>query len=176
MGPSKESGDFMIACLDVYYRSTHAIAACVLFKGWCDHLSIRQIKEEIENVRPYEPGRFYRRELPCLLRVLNKVNVPLEAVVIDGYAWLGDNQSPGLGAYLFKALNESVPVIGVAKNRFKGSESALQVFRGRSKRPLFITAAGIDREIAAGYILRMHGEYRIPTLLKEADRLCRGEI
>ena len=166
----------MIACVDVYYASTHAVAACVLFKGWCDHLSVRQITEKIENVRPYEPGLFYRRELPCLLRVLNKVKEPLEAVIIDGYAWLGDNQTPGLGAYLFKALNESVPVIGVAKSSFKGSESALKVFRGPSKRPLFVTAAGIDMEIAADHILGMHGKYRIPTLLKEADRLCRIKI
>ena len=166
----------MIACMDVYYRSTHAVAACVLFKGWCDHLSVRQIAEKIQNVRPYEPGRFYRRELPCLIRVLNEVREPLEAVIIDGYAWLEDNKSPGLGAYLFKALNESVPVIGVAKSSFKGSDSALHVFRGRSKRPLFITAAGMDRQIAADHIIRMHGKYRIPTLLREADRLCRIKI
>jgi len=35
------------------------------------------------------------------------------------------------------------------------------------------TAEGIDTETAKQYIRNMHGEYRIPTLLKRVDALCR---
>ncbi|MCX5894325.1 MAG: endonuclease V [Proteobacteria bacterium] len=124
-------------------------------------------------IKPYTPGKFYERELPCLLQVLKKVKVPLDVVVIDGYVWLGEN-SPGLGAYLYCALGKKVPVIGVAKSKFKGSEHAEKVFRGNSKRPLYITAAGIDPEVATKNTSHMHGTFRIPTLLKKVDFLCRS--
>jgi deoxyribonuclease V len=46
--------------------------------------------------------------------------------------------------------------------------------RGKSKNPLYVTAVGIDQRLAASYIARMHGKYRIPTLLKTADRISKG--
>ncbi len=64
-------------------------------------------------------------------------------------------------------------VFGVAKSRFVGAVDAVPVTRGRSSRPLFVTAAGMDPEEAAEKIRIMHGAYRIPTMLKLADRLCR---
>ncbi len=169
----EDSENLMIACVDVYYKGSGAVAACILFRDWADESSIKQIIEHIEEVKPYEPGRFYMRELPCLLCVLDRARDPLDTVVIDGYVWLADKGSPGLGAYLYKALGESIPIIGVAKSRYKGGKMAQRIFRGRSKRPLYITAAGIDPGIAADYISIMHGKYRIPTLLKEVDQLCR---
>jgi hypothetical protein len=35
---------------------------------------------------PYEPGAFYKRELPFLLQVLRAAAAPIETVVIDGVA------------------------------------------------------------------------------------------
>ncbi|PKN30756.1 MAG: endonuclease V, partial [Deltaproteobacteria bacterium HGW-Deltaproteobacteria-21] len=49
-----------------------------------------------------------------------------------------------------------------------------EVFRGRSKSPLYVTAAGMDPSEAAGHIRSMHGGHRIPTLLKQVDRLSRS--
>jgi deoxyribonuclease V len=106
--------------------------------------------------------------------VLRKVTEPLTTVVIDGYVWLGTDKSPGLGAHLFRALDEQIPVIGVAKSRFKDSTYAYKAFRGYSKRPLYITAAGIDPEVATKNISHMHGKFRIPTLLKKVDFLCQS--
>ena len=164
----------MITCIDVHYKKTGATAAGLLFENWPDENSISEIIVRINQVKPYEPGRFYRRELPCLLRVIDKIHDPLEAVLIDGYVWLDENVSPGLGAYLYKALDESVPVIGVAKSPFRGSVFAQKVFRGRSKSPLYVTAVGMAPRIAAESINRMHGAYRIPTMLKKVDQLCRS--
>ncbi|MCB9920642.1 MAG: hypothetical protein H6822_00590 [Planctomycetaceae bacterium] len=64
-------------------------------------------------------------------------------------------------------------IIGVAKTRFATATSEVEVFRGTSQRPLFVSAAGIDQHIAADSIRRMHGENRIPTLLKRVDTLSR---
>ena len=72
-------------------------------------------------------------------------------------------------------MQDRVPVIGVAKTSFRGSGFAQAVLRGTSQRPLYVTAAGMKPEIAAAHVLSMHGEYRIPTLLKRADQLCRSK-
>ncbi len=129
----------------------------------------------MDGVEPYEPGQFFRRELPCLLAVLSKLP-PVDVVVIDGYVWLGGLENPGLGAHLYQALGRRTSVVGVAKTRFKGAETTCEVLRGKSKRPLFITAAGMSQEVAAKHVHCMHGAYRIPTLLKRVDELCRRGI
>jgi deoxyribonuclease V len=163
----------MIACVDVDYRASEAIAACVLFRSWNDAFSADEKVERITKVEPYEPGQFFRRELPCLLAVLAGVGEPVETVVVDGYVWLRDEQTPGLGAHLYEALGRTTPVIGVAKTRFLSAVAA-EVKRGNSQRPLYVTAAGMDLQEAARHIQGMHGLHRIPTLLKRVDRLCRN--
>jgi deoxyribonuclease V len=162
----------MIACVDVDYREKGAVAACVLFRSWGDAESAVEVVETIHHVESYEPGAFYRRELPCLLTVLGRVAEPVHTVVVDGYVWLGES-CPGLGAHLFRALEGEVPVVGVAKTRFAGADLAREVVRGESGRPLFVTATGVALEAAAEHIRTMHGPYRIPTLLKRVDQLCR---
>jgi deoxyribonuclease V len=164
----------MMACVDVDYRGDDAVAACVLFRAWTDEASAGQHVEHIRGVEAYVPGQFYRRELPCLLAVLGRVAEPLELIVVDGYVWLGKEDRPGLGAHLYEALGRRIGVVGVAKTRFVGARSAVEVVRGESaSRPLFVTAAGLEVAEAARCVGLMHGPYRIPTLLRQVDRLCR---
>ena len=161
----------MMACLDVAYRP-EPVAACLLFTAWEDAAPAAEWVVRLDEAAPYVPGEFYRRELPALLRAL--ATAPeLEAVVVDGYAWLGEGH-PGLGARLYEALGGKVPVIGVAKTAFRSAEGvAVPVLRGESQRPLFVTAAGMDAQSAADGVRRMHGPHRLPTLLKRVDTLCR---
>jgi deoxyribonuclease V len=166
--------DIMIACVDVDYRDDTAIAACVVFRDWADAASVTEHVRRMEHVEPYQPGQFYKREMPCLLAVLAEAAEPLETVVVDGYVWLADENTPGLGAHLFEALDEAIPVVGVAKTRFASARAARPVLRGDSQRPLFVTAVGMDVETAAEHVRAMHGEFRIPTLLKRVDHLCRN--
>jgi len=163
----------MLACVDVDYRTQEAVAACLLFRAWPDATSAGEKVERLHPVEPYEPGQFYRRELPCLLAVLSKVTEPLDALVIDGYVWLRDTNAPGLGAHLYEALSKAVPVIGVAKTPFLSASAAVPVFRGNSRRPLYVSAAGMEVPTAARNIQSMHGPFRVPTLLKKVDQLCR---
>ncbi|MGC3967617.1 MAG: endonuclease V [Pirellulales bacterium] len=125
------------------------------------------------DVRPYEPGDFYKRELPCLTAVLQRVNESLDVIVIDGFVSLGDK--PGLGHRLWESLGRRTPIVGVAKTRFQGAE-AVEIVRGSGKNPLFVTAAGLDVVAAAESIRSMHGPFRIPTLLKRVDQLSRGAV
>lgn len=162
----------MIACLDVCYADTMAHAAVVVFRDWADELATEEKVIRVENVQPYEPGEFFRRELPCLLAALEAVP-EAGIVIIDGYVWLDGAGKPGLGAHLHEALGGRATVIGVAKTKFRNAEGALQVLRGESQKPLFVTAAGMSPEQAAEHVRAMHGDFRIPTLLKRADYLCR---
>lgn len=165
----------MIACLDVAYGSASAHAAGTTFRYWTDAIPLEEHVIRVERVQPYQPGQFFRRELPCLLAVLRTL-APVDVVVVDGYVWLGGMEKPGLGAHLYQALGGRTAVVGVAKTRFQGADTACEVFRGRSKRPLFITAAGLSQAIAAGLVRSMHGADRIPTLLKRVDELCRENL
>ncbi|HKH44830.1 MAG TPA: endonuclease V [Thermoanaerobaculia bacterium] len=162
----------MIACCDVDYHDPGAVAAGLWFDHWSDSTGKAEVVLPIAEVAPYQSGQFYLRELPCLLAVLEK-GPPADLVVLDGYVWLGDGQ-PGLGAHLYRALNEKVTVIGVAKTRYAGVTLVRELRRRDSANPLYITAAGIDLSEAARHIAEMHGPYRIPTLLKKVDQLCRG--
>ena len=164
----------MIASVDVAYHGREASAACVLFRHWSDAHGEREIVARIGTVEEYRPGQFYRRELPCLLAVLAMVREPLEAVIVDGYVWLGGTNKPGLGAHLYEALGGTTAVIGVAKSRFAGAPGAAPILRGTSSRPLYVTTAGMDALVAARHIQSMHGAHRIPTLLKRADQVSRA--
>jgi deoxyribonuclease V len=162
----------MIAAFDVHYPpSGGASAAAVLFADYRDATLSGYFAKRLAEVEAYVPGAFYRRELPCLLALIEEIEYPLQGMIVDGYVWLGKGR-PGLGRRLFDALEGEIPVIGVAKTRFKGA-CAVEISRGKASRPLFVTAAGIGKRSAADKIRMMHGRYRLPTLLKEADRLAK---
>lgn len=164
----------MMYCLDVHYRAAGAVAGAAGFARWDDASasSLTVVAIPAGRVAAYVPGELYRRELPCLLAVVAKLPEPPALLVIDGYVWLGDGSRPGLGAHLFEALDGRVPVVGVAKAKFRAAIAA-DVLRGRSRRPLHVTAAGLAWADAAAAVASMHGRHRIPTLLQRVDRLCR---
>ncbi len=164
----------MIVAVDVHYPKGIATAAGVLFRDWSSGEAELELSESIPIVEPYVPGSFYKRELPCLLKLLGRVVDQFDTVIVDGYVWLGPGESPGLGGHLFRELGKRIPVVGVAKSPFKGSADAQRVWRGRSVRPLYVTAAGVDPFEAARCVEKMHGPYRIPTLLRRVDQLCRS--
>ncbi len=167
------SSVIMIAAVDVFYFKNWAVASAILFEYWRSEQPARAVQQSLSEVEPYEPGHFCKRELPCLLKVLERVKNQFEIVIIDGYVWLDNNNRPGLGAHLHQALGEKIPVIGVAKSKFNEALYAKSVLRGRSSRPLYVTAIGIEVAVAAKRIENMHGRHRIPTLLRIVDTLCR---
>jgi deoxyribonuclease V len=170
----------MYVCIDVDYRPQagapdreQAVVACVEFEHWTDAVATAEHVRLIPEVAPYVSGQFYKRELPCALAVLGDLAHPPDLVIIDGYVHLGEQGQPGFGVYLWQALGEGTPVVGVAKNRFRSNPGAIELLRGGSGRPLFVTAIGMPVEEAAARVREMHGEHRLPTLLKRVDRLCR---
>jgi deoxyribonuclease V len=164
----------MIAAIDVHYRNDgSAKAAAVIFCGFSDQKEYRTYTMEMQKAEDYILGQFYRRELPCILSIIGIIEEPIDAIIIDGYVNLGER--PGLGMHLCKAFDGKIKVIGVAKKFFPGS-CGIEILRGNSRQPLYITSAGIKPYQAAELIRQMHGKYRLPVLLKQADVISRSEI
>jgi len=164
----------MILAVDVDYKADNtAIIAGVLFNSWEDNEASKVVKKDITQVLPYESGAFYKRELPCILALLNDIDEHLECIVVDGYVCLG-KEHKGLGAYLYDALKHKTPIVGVAKNAFRDISESTYIYRGESKKPLYVTSIGMEQEKAKELILRMHGRFRLPTLLKDVDTYCRN--
>ncbi len=166
-----------IACLDAAYSDTSASAACVLFPAWEAATPVDVLTWRQGAAAAYEPGSFYKRELPLLLAVLGQIGRSPGTIIIDGYVWLDRDHRPGLGAILYRALAERTPVVGVAKTSFGDASSwCIPVTRGGSRRPLFVSAIGINAKEAAEGIQAMHGRHRIPTLLQLVDREARAAL
>jgi deoxyribonuclease V len=163
----------MIAALDVQYHENHAQAAGVLFHHWTDAEAAEVHTVQIKDIAPYEPGAFYKRELPCLLAVIKAIHTPLEYIIVDSYVFLDQHNTLGLGGRLYEALGGRVSVVGVAKTEFLGAPS-VAVRRVRSKKPLFVSSIGCDLVNTAQAVAQMHGEHRLPTLLKRVDQVARA--
>lgn len=162
----------MIACVDVDYGTSEARAACIVFDDWRSDSPVGSYTTIVKDIAPYIPGEFYKRELPCLARVLNCVAETLDVIIVDGHVWTAIDH-PGLG----KRLHETMPgltVVGVAKTLFRTSP-ATPIIRAGSNSPLYVDEVGPVVN-AVERILEMHGPYRLPTMLKKVDRLARDGV
>lgn len=163
----------MILAVDAHYDNHNGLVAGVAFKHWADAEPDNIYANKIEQVGDYVPGQFYKRELPGILKLLREYDLKPEYIVIDGYVYLDGYARPGLGKHLYDALHGNVKVIGVAKKPFADISEEYAIFRGLSKKPLYITSAGEALSNAKIYLLSMHGIFRIPTMLKKVDQLSR---
>ena len=121
------------AAVDVHYLSTGgARAAAVLAADAAFAHVLAERAAVVPRVPPYRPGEFYLRELPPLRAVLNDLS-GLGLLVVDGYADLDPSGRPGLGAHAHAEFG--IPVIGVAKSRFRTATHAVPVLRGSSGAP-----------------------------------------
>ena len=166
----------MLLAFDVYYHPTFAKSIAIEFEDWMDEQPRFVHQKIIPEVAEYIPGEFYKRELPCILTILEEIEKrAIECILIDGFVTLKNGKKPGLGRYLYEALDQQIPIIGVAKNPFKDNHQFVQpVTRGKSKKPLYITSVGMDLEEASQHIRTMVGQYRIPDLLRTLDQATRS--
>jgi len=165
----------MILAFDTYYFDGKAKTVCLEFTEWNQSENFKVHTEIIDNVEEYIPGEFYKRELPCILSLLNKIDLTnLEVIIVDGFVYLDDEKKYGLGGHLYEKLNKKTPIIGVAKTNFASIEKDKKsLIRGESAKPLYVTAIGIELEEAFKKVESMAGEFRMPTLLREMDRLTK---
>ncbi len=167
----------MILAFDTYYFGNKAKTVCVGFKNWSDSEPCLTESEILEGIAEYIPGEFYQRELPCILSLLSRIDQSdAKAIIIDGFVTIDDTAKHGLGGHLYEKLSGLIPVIGVAKTNFlTNTRYKRELLRGESKQPLYITALGIDIDEALSLVKSMFGEFRVPKLLKELDRLTKED-
>ena len=162
----------IVACFDVYYYENYAKASCVVFQKDEEEHILAEYNVLVNEINEYIPGQSYKRELPCILKVLDEVKEKIDFIIVDSFVWINDNHK-GLGGYLYEALDCKTPVMGVAKTFFKDSTNYLEVYRGDSNKPLYVSAANLDLNYAAQFVKELKGDYRMPQVLKRVDQLSR---
>ena len=157
--------------MDVHYPGDGGARAAPVV---ADDIRLGNVREEHlawqATAEPYQPGRFYLRELPPITAVLAATE-RLDLLIIDGYVDLDPAGTLGLGAHLH--ADTGLPIIGVAKTAFRAATHAIAIRRGRAARPLYVTAAGLPAGRAAALVTAMAGAHRIPDALRRADTLAR---
>jgi deoxyribonuclease V len=160
--------------VDVHYPASGAATAALVVAGDITFSDVIQERIGVaDEVAPYEPGFLYRRELPPLLALL-ETGDPLDVVVVDGFVDLDPAGMPGLGRHLHNALG--VPVIGVAKSRYRTATHAARVTRGTATRPLYVTTVGVALDEAVRAVEHMDGPHRIPRAFRRVDALARALV
>ncbi|MDQ1832796.1 endonuclease V [Massilia scottii] len=165
----------MILAVDVQYDADCGYAAGLLFEHWDASTPAATFSKKQAGVGEYVPGEFYKRELPCILALLDELDQLPETIVIDGFVFLDGHSHAGLGKHLYDALDGKANVIGVAKTSYAGIGDEYKLLRGDSIKPLFITCIGLELAAAKENIVAMHGPHRMPVLLKTVDRVCREQ-
>ncbi|TXF85233.1 endonuclease V [Neolewinella aurantiaca] len=164
----------MLLAFDAHYTADGSRLAAAVFTDWPDSEATEIRIWESGPAAPYQPGEFYKRELPLILRALEDFDLStLEAIIIDGYVYLDDQGRPGLGGHLYEELNSNIPVVGVAKSYFRDN-NAEAVLRGQSSKPLYVTALGLSAGAAALHVREMAGAYRMPDILAAVDRATKA--
>lgn len=163
----------MILATDVQYVGSIGIVAGVLFNDWEDATPFNEYVSVVDGIENYTPGQFYKRELPCILKLLEEHSLFPNIIIVDGYVFLDGHINPGLGKHLYDALDKKINIVGVAKKAYFSIGCEHKVYRGKSKNPIFVTSIGQKLNLSRENILSMYGEYRISALLKRADQLCR---
>lgn len=175
----------MIIALDSYYQGDICNTSLVLFSKKEDkYIYTDTIYTTVTS--PYIPGMFYLRELPGIKLILSKFKFEnpewwdsVDTIIVDSFYKLkkDDKIWDGLGSHLFNWLvefNNQKHIVSVAKNPFGECEEISElVYRGGSQKPLFVQSSG-DASYDADMIENeLHGNYRIPTMLKIVDQLSR---
>lgn len=164
--------EYKIAYFDVYYRGNKGKVCCIVFENEPRENIISSYCKIVTPVDEYISGEFYKRELPCILGLYENIKENIDLIIVDGYVLLSKNKK-GLGYYLYEALNGEIPVIGVAKTYFNTCVDYGEIYRGESKRPLYITSVGINLKYSCDLVQNLKGKYRIPDILKKVDQLTR---
>jgi len=172
--------------LDIYYfdEINKAHVAGVLFNEWSDSEAVRYVHCDTDIKSPYISGQFYKRELPCIQALLEDKSMidmtELDTIVVDGFYSLGP-EHPGLGQHLYEDYLVPngfgyIEVVGISKSYMVGCEDySFSVIRPSSKHPLYTNGSVAGKDYGQ-IVSSMHGNYRIPTLIKLVDQHSRETI
>lgn len=179
-----------IAGIDVGYDSKNNTSrAAVVVLSFPDLQLLEHAISEIETTFPYIPGYLSFREVPPVLKALEKLNLTPNLLLCDGQG-IAHPRRFGLACHLGVLTN--IPAIGVAKTRFIGEHEEVAAARGSwqplhhqseiigavlrtrtATKPLYIsTGHKINLTTALEYVLKCTPKYRLPETTRWADHLA----
>ena len=89
--------DKKILAIDVHYKESCAKTVGVLF-DWDSEYPIDIKTVYVSEVADYVPGQFYKRELPCILRLLSDIDIEtLATIVVDGHVYINNERDLEIG-------------------------------------------------------------------------------
>lgn len=162
----------MLLAADVHYKTDYAKTALVLFEDWTNTTASQIIEVTTAEVLDYDLGLFYKKELPCILEALQKVDLTgIDPVTIDRNVFIDANNSLGLEVHLYADLKAKIPVVGSAKTKFQNdNKTVLEVLVGESKNPLFVSCIGIGLKWIAQQTKELFGPPYLLQLMNQKTK------
>lgn len=140
---------------------------------------------------PYVPGYLSFRELPQVLKTLERLDIRPDLVLCDGQG-LAHPRRFGLACHLGVATG--LPTIGVAKSRLVGTHAELPPRKGEwvplldkgetigavlrtrdNVQPVYVSIGHrVSLPTAIAYVLRCTPRFRLPETTRRAHRLASG--
>lgn len=180
-----------IAGVDVGFADNYAITqAAVAILTFPDLQLFETAIAKIPTTFPYIPGFLSFREIPAILKALEKTKITPDMILCDGQG-IAHPRRFGLACHLGVILD--VVTIGVAKSLFVGTHDELPCLKGswqpliyqeetigavvRSRtnvNPLYVSIGHrISLTSAIDYTLKCTTKYRLPETTRLADKLSR---
>ncbi|MFI6789090.1 endonuclease V [Nonomuraea sp. NPDC050383] len=179
-----------VAGLDVHYYGDDRVRAAVVVLDAATLTVLEQVTVEDEARFPYVPGLFAFRELPALVRALERLTTMPGLLVCDGY---GVAHPRGFGLACHLGVLTGLPAMGVGKTPFVGDHAAPGRERGawtpitldgstvgravrtrEGVKPVYVSPGHrISLETATEQALRLSPRYRLPEPIRHADHLAR---
>jgi deoxyribonuclease V len=188
----------LIAGLDVAYVGAHGaaedrVAAAVVVLDATTLEPVERATAVGTAGFPYVPGLFAFRELPALVRALERISVVPDVLLCDGQG-LAHPRRFGLACHL--GVLTGLPTLGVAKTPLLGKwtepapergatsdvhdsgELVARVLRTQAGvKPVTVSVGHlIDLDDATRVVLDAAPRYRLPETTRLADRLCREAV
>jgi deoxyribonuclease V len=179
-----------VAGVDVGFEENYAISkAAVVILTFPELKLVESQAAKIATTFPYIPGFLSFREIPAILKALEKLTLIPDIIFCDGQG-IAHPRRLGIASHLGVLID--LPTIGVAKSLLVGKHSELALEKGswqplqdqgeiigavlRSRtnvRPLYISIGHkISLPTAIDYVLCCLTKYRLPETTRLADKLA----
>ncbi len=184
----------LIAGIDVGFRDNYAITkAAVVVLSFPDLQMEESVTAEIPTCFPYVPGFLSFREIPAILKALEKLRSKVDLFFCDGQGRAHPRRL-GIASHLGVLIDK--PTIGVAKSILVGKHDPVDTDKGsrqplvhkgeiigtvlRSRtgvKPLYISPGHrISLETAVRYVLTCCIKYRLPEPTRLADKVASDHV
>ncbi len=174
-----------IAGVDVSYADGVAYGALT---SWDEDKKVNEVVVEVDVKFPYIPTYLSYRELPVLLDLIEKAEIP-DAIMVDGNGYLHP-RNLGLASHL--GVVTDIPTVGVAKSLLLGEvEGEINhsnpvspvrhdgkvvgyafLSSSRAKNPIYVSAGHRMSHHTALELVKEYSMYRIPEPVRHAHRLA----